>query len=388
MPVNYQQIQSQIQRLGDQEIRRSRELAERTQRARELLERLSNDGGIFRERMQAALEADRYLRCAIPPDEDPLLPVHVSPEPAACALLAADGSQIFPNPHDAVYFGLVNVGVFRWQSGDPLPPRETTVSVLLSEDDLLENGGGEDAISLRRDVQERSELVRLAAAETLPVVALTDGLLEFFRQPGDAGPLSCLAEKYVEELAALKGSGGIPAGYVDRPRADLVVRLLEIGDVDLPPGAYKDRPLGGVADAALFSRILTRPGDRSALFGIQSTATDWFKGDCALHFFYFNAGAPGQPWLARVEITDWVAKDSEKLSLLQAMLFEQVRILSPRPYPYALARAHEIAVVRMDERREVEAMVQTELTRRGIAPGSESNKQAFKLLEGKKRFSR
>ena len=124
-------------------------------------------------------------------------------------------------------------------------------------------------------------------------------------------------------------------------------------------------------------------GQRSAVFGIQSGSRTHYTGDLALHFFYLNVGIEKHPALVRVEIPKWVADDEEKLNLLHAALLEQCRMMGARPYPYVLHRAHEIAVVKFEEKRQLEQMLQLELRKAGVVPEAGSNKQSAKELPGK-----
>jgi hypothetical protein len=91
------------------------------------------------------------------------------------------------------------------------------------------------------------------------------------------------------------------------------------------------------------------------------------------------------PWLVRVEVPRWVAEDTDKLNLLQLALVQQCRVMGSRPYPYILHRAHEIAVVKFDERRQVEQMLELELRRAGSELETGSNKQSAKDLPGRTR---
>jgi hypothetical protein len=59
--------------------------------------------------------------------------------------------------------------------------------------------------------------------------------------------------------------------------------------------------------------------------------------------------------------------------------------MGARPYPYILHRAHEIAVVKFEEKQQVEQMLELELRRAGGELGSPSNKQSAKDLPGKTR---
>jgi hypothetical protein len=114
---------------------------------------------------------------------------------------------------------------------------------------------------------------------------------------------------YKQVLSHLHELKVTTAGYVDKPSADLVTRLLEVAMTPQPELAgMRDRhPLRGVADLSLYSRLLA-PGERSAVFAMQSQSAKNYPGPLALHFFYLNVGRAGRPWISRVEIPAWVAE--------------------------------------------------------------------------------
>ncbi len=57
-----------------------------------------------------------------------------------------------------------------------------------------------------------------------------------------------------------------------------------------------------------------------------------------------------------------------------------------RPYPYALHRAHEIAVVTYQEKGQISDMIALEYHKRGIEVPGQSYKQSAKDLPGKTRY--
>jgi hypothetical protein len=57
--------------------------------------------------------------------------------------------------------------------------------------------------------------------------------------------------------------------------------------------------------------------------------------------------------------------------------------MGARPYPYILHRAHEVAVVKFDEKRQVEQMLEMELRRSGDDSEGASYKQSAKDLPGR-----
>ena len=174
----------------------------------------------------------------------------------------------------------------------------------------------------------------------------------------------------------------ITAGYVDKPLADLAVRLLELAeltDEELGKTPHS-HPLEGITDTFLF-QFLLQPGERSAIFGLRSRTAKQFEehnAQLALRFFYLNVGFPEKPSLARVEIPEWVASQPERIDLLHGSLMEQCRKMGTNPFPYALHRAHEIAVVQYEEKRQIEGRIMAEYTGKGLPMGSYSNKQANK----------
>jgi hypothetical protein len=193
--------------------------------------------------------------------------------------------------------------------------------------------------------------------------------------------------QYLQALNQLAEMEAITAGYVDKPAANLVVRLLEAARAapeDLA-NIRRYQPLRGVTDKVLF-RDLLAPGERSAVFALQSQSAKSYPGPLALHFFYLNVGRLGRPWLARVEIPAWVAEKPQALDTLHAVLIDQCQIMGTRPYPYLLHRAHETAVVSLDERDQVTQMISMELRQRGVSIEGPSHKQSAKDQPGRTRL--
>ena len=61
-----------------------------------------------------------------------------------------------------------------------------------------------------------------------------------------------------------------------------------------------------------------------------------------------------------------MAGDRQRLDDLQAVLFQQCQILGSRPYPYLIHRAHEAAVVSLEEKEQIQQMIVRELFSRGV----------------------
>jgi hypothetical protein len=387
MPVNYLDLKSQIKQLGQSALTRRSELKLKLADCRTLLEANADNLIQLQHLVEESIAKNKGLRCAVPVSESLTCHIPAPLQPAGVTIIAADGSQINPDPHGSVFYGLVNVGIFRIKPGSGKAPNEITISDLLY-DDKLQTGSGsasEDLISLLRDVKERQVLARLAAAEAAPVITLTDGPLELYHEPRQEKRYESEFANYLAALDELALNNVITAGYVDRPRADLVVRLLELLSADNDPKKPETRPFTGVTDLALFKDILG-PAERSAVFTLQSSSSGDYTGRKALHFFYINSSSSAKPAIARVEIPLWVAENPLSLTTLHAVLVEQARQSGMRPYPYPLIRAHEIAVVKMTDRDQLTSLIETELINSGAAPGEVSPKSSFKSTEERTRL--
>ncbi|NWG34781.1 MAG: DNA double-strand break repair nuclease NurA [Chloroflexi bacterium] len=396
MPINYQEVYTQIQTIGAGAKERKKRKEEAQARAREWFAAFDSQLDLLRSKVDSARAIDPNLRCAYPLDEPLASSFDVRPASVSPTLIAADGSQINPDRHAAVQFGLVNVGAIIMKMKSAEPPQIVTDSELLFGDDLLPNGipMSDGMVALKRDLAERKKLDDLSKEIHGPVITFTDGPIELWGMKGD-DPTSYedFIEKYKGVLSRLQSRGVITAGYVDKPSADLVVRLLEIAiaDNEQIQKLREFHPLRGVSDRWLYGERenpLLKPGHRSAVFKIQSSSEKRYTGVLSLHFFYLNVGTEGHPWPVRVEIPKWVADDREKLNLLQAVLVEQCRMMGSKPYPYLLNRAHEIAVVKNEEKQQIEQLLAMELSKQGEETDSASPKQTGKdsLASGRKRY--
>lgn len=387
MPVDLLQAKKQIREKSRQTALKKHEKEKRLEQARILFNEYSGDNAALIERVDKATVHNPGLRCAVP-DLEPIQFTGLPSEKIGkYVIFAADGSQIVPSRHDRVEFGVINTGVFRMTAGDDpaQKPTEITRTRLLYGNDL-ENGGKpvtDDLVAMWRDLEERSILAELVSLETWTVFTLTDGPLELYHEPRQQEEFADLFQNYISELFKMAGMGAISAGYVDKPRADLVIRLLELAALDEKDldQAGRYRPFAGVTDMELFDPIL-KPGQRTAVFRLQSISARSYPGDIGLHFFYLNAGAQGHPAFSRVEIPAWVARNSDCVGQVHAVLVEQCKHLGARPYPYALHRAHEIAVVGREEKQALEDMIVSELYHLGLDVEDQSYKQIHKDQSG------
>jgi hypothetical protein len=374
LSLQFEKIVPQVEKMGAALARRNDTVAEQTQLAGQQLMEL-NDLDTIWDQIMVARRNDAGFRGAAPFDE-PINEAISKPEcPAQATILAADGSQIYPDPHGAALYWLTNIGVFLYPHGEESLPDIITEPQLFYEDkDVREQDGrliATAAINARRAVYEMQVLAR----ETMrcrdwprPLVAMYDGpLLSLFmgKEVTNAGELTL---SYHEALDIMHNAGAGLLGYVDRPKSTFVVNTIFLMSLD-PDQVKRGNlqtagPLEGLTDRDLYQWILG-PGDRSGLMIQQSPQNKAYReanDDHEIVFFYMNVASPQQePYLARVEVPMWVARDKAMVGALQAVLYAQCQITDR--YPYALTRADEVAVVHAHEKRALDEMIGIELLR-------------------------
>lgn len=397
MALDFQQVRQQVLQLGERARLREQRLEDLREQARRLLEQYSNDLSTVRQKVELIAGGyDPSLRCAMPFEEHLATRVAPPPMPGSLTILAADGSQIAPDRHAEVEYCLINVGAVEMHCGSQQAARTHVSSQLLYAEDMETPAGliTEAILSLKRDLAERAVLAQLVArlsdeqpsspgTRVSPVVTFTDGRMELWgaqeRDIEGQSEYQKSLQAYTRVLEQLADCGAITAGYIDKPSGIPVVRMLEL--MLIPPDQLGEvrrrRPLSGVRDTDLFRNLL-EPGERSAVFALQSAAAKTYTGRLGLHFFYLNVGRPGHPWLGRVELPAWVAESPQMVATLHAVLLQQCRAMGARPFPYLLHRAHEVAVVPMQEKEQVTQMIALELRRQGVSPAEGSAKQFAK----------
>ena len=378
MPVNYEQLRTQLKNSG-QTLRLRHDAFNRAANQYETELRAEAENADLRERINAALAEKPETRCALPREEaiDTTHPLPPLP-PVQIRLLACDGSQISPSRHDEISFGLINTAVVELIIHSGQTPRIIPRTKLLPFDDLP----SENLLGVQRDAAEKRFLAEIAAqtAHDITTFALTDGPLELFTDTPEMQGQDLLKAEYLEALTELAAHKIPAAGYIDRPRSEPVLRMLDL----LRTGSAKEDKKPGADDSILFSRLLA-PGERSAVFGMNSRLNRDLGEDLRLCFFYMNIGRPGHPYISRVELPAWAAEESFIPDLLHAVLIEQCRVLGEHPYPFILHRAHESAVVTFAEKEEIKTPLLKEMTANGLTPPEKSNKQIAKDLIGDRR---
>lgn len=309
------------------------------------------------------------------------LPAH----PGRMDIIAADGSQIYPDRHSLALYYLINIGSIVYQHGIDQAPTCNSWPYIFFESNELYDGDhiiGSTEVDTRRDVAEIAELRRCAShvADAVPSIALLDNGLLLHGAPYSRRhhKHDIALMEYLSELDSLQATGVALAGVIDRPRASQVLGLAHLSG--LPRDNITQESLQSLgklvrlSDAMLFRNL--DPGERSALFvsGSYNNLKHYQPKKHKVCFFYVNVGQIDGPIsILRVEVPEWVAQDSDKMHLVHAAVVEQCRATDG--FPYVLIRAHELAVVSTKEHREVDQMAAQAMIRHGIFPRISSKQQ-------------
>lgn len=328
----------------------------------------------------AASPEGQEVDCSSPTQErlDATFPVPALPSSAT--IIAADGSQIYPDPHGWALYFLINTGslVYRHGSGEaPQAETEPHVGEAIDQEGNLLAG---ERISARRDVAEMCKLAEKAgeAAGDEPLVALLDSTLglRVWSATIPQQEQEALQDEYDRALDRLRRSGTALAGVVSRSRRAGAVSLLELAQKEDPQdSAGRPSPFLGITDQALWGDL--QAGERSALMCAG--------GSPPVYYFYLNTEPPDTPRQpgseaepARIEIPDWVAFSEEKLAWVHTLVYDQCIINGG--YPYALSRADELAIILGEEREALEMMILRAASRQGAPFLRTSLKEAQKRI--------
>ncbi|MDX1995777.1 MAG: DNA double-strand break repair nuclease NurA [bacterium] len=318
------------------------------------------------------------------------------PSPERATIIAADGSQIYPDEQSPIHYYLLNVGMFIFHHGtDHLPETISFPHLAFHKSevhDAQKRLVSNRTVDARRTLEEMRQLAAMAwnyRHSGLPVVTLYDNNLLFWAA-NDVTDSDQIMREYQAALVQLHDSGAILGGYVDNPhRSRVVLRLLflmSMKDQEEVKRRQKEIPfcgdMEGLSDRHLFRAVL-RPGERSAVMVQNSPRNLLYKRrgvSYEIAFFYVKVGTWEQSNIARVDIPAWVTRIPGGVDCIHALLLEQCQMQGRNPYPYALTRADELARVTGRDKQQLEEMINLELRKKGIDPRAISAKSRGKLL--------
>ncbi|MCL2149641.1 MAG: DNA double-strand break repair nuclease NurA [Dehalococcoidia bacterium] len=342
-----------------------------------LLDKSSLDFETLRQKIETSGKKTPWLMAGLvgPPGERFPQP----PTPPNHTVLATDGSHIDVDRHQSVRCYLINIGQVRLNYGDDASAELSNIPKLYAgkAEMYLSNGLHKQAVEstllgIKRTLAEFSHLATMSGdvPPERSALALVDGSLILWGLASEKYPdfvsQELLENGYLqtmEEFRLLAEHRCIAlASYISFPRSADVVNSLRlvrcpkvVADCDkhcknTPSDIRPCEFVAGLQDSDLFGRLLNN-NERSAVFYSQSRISGRY-GQHRVHFYYLKLTDE----IARVEVPQWVATDTEKLALTHALILDQCH--RGNGYPVALAEAHEQAVVTGVDRASFQHMLE------------------------------
>jgi hypothetical protein len=379
MTLRLHKAAKQIDRLRENAVRRAQRVQAELPGARKAFDRAAERSDLYE---LARRKAEGGWDGAMPAAGEELSSFKATPAlPAVLALVAVDGSQVYPDHHAATLFYAVNIGFFlhRYDAGETDSGSEPEI---VFEEDLISPEGSlipNTVIDARRTVEEMATLERMARAEkqSAPgraVLALADGgiALRIDEKAFPPAERGALQRRFFASLDALAAEKIPVAGYISRPGGSPVLSLLALAAEDAAEHAPGRKtagrgPFPSLDDRMLFETLLP-PGARSPIFEFAAYWNNLYRNrepNQSAHFFYLNVGR-SYPVVARVELPAWTAADPLLVDCVHSVLIEQCAVTLNDPYPYGLIRADEEAFVSGEDRKYLEQEMAVALIRGGM----------------------
>lgn len=340
----------------------SNEQRQRVEKLRRAVDALAACGPGWETLRDACAQAKRdALRAGLL--EAPTNRYAVPERPTPLTVVAADGSQIYPDRHVEPHCYLLNVSRIAFQYGtSERPLMEAVPHFHYKRDEYLEEfykdlnedlttKATTEVVSALRDALELENLFDTAVASRIPgrpLVALADGTLIrwMLRRMQNHALEQVLIAQYTGILTRFFEEQVPLCSYISMPGNTEVVNLLRfyLGEHETPT----EQTLEGVADRWLFEQTL-RPGERSAVFESSSHIQREYADRDRICYFYVRIwGGEATSEVGRVEVPAWVAASPELLDLIHATILSECE--KGDGYPMILSEAHEQAVIRARER--------------------------------------
>ena len=275
------------------------------------------------------------------------------------AVLAVDGSQIYPDRHAAgAGCFLINIGSSLLSYGKNSSVEFSSEPHLMMPDDLEDQERGirfsVELVDLARESYELKAMHTIAKKAIQKPICLVDGSLIFWQLEGKEPELkSYFLSDYLRSLDACYRDDILVAGYISFPKSRELVNLVKLGLCQfgnapcLPCAATAQTEacdqIYSLIDTHVTSFFLER-WQRTTLFLSRSKIVERYPEHLKPHFFYLQA----EHETVRVEVPQWIANDEQKLNKICMVIADQ--IIKGNGYPVVLAEAHEQAVVKGADR--------------------------------------
>lgn len=281
------------------------------------------------------------------------------------AILAVDGSQIYPERHiSGINCFVLNIGQCLLEYSQKSRVVLKSEPKVLTFDQAIPDNDEKFSLDLVDFKREELELnTALENAITLypgyknqgtPFAVFFDGSLIFWQLEGKHPDVKkYFINQYIQALDGFYQHNIPIASYISMPKSRELVNLTKIGfcrfeHANCIPchSIYQTFPcksVDNVLDTQLGQRFLNK-FERTTVFQSNSKITGNYPQHLKPCFLYLNIGTE----IIRLEFPAWVAQNSEHLDLICKIAIDQAN--KGNGYSVALAEAHEQAVIKGADR--------------------------------------
>jgi hypothetical protein len=360
----------------------------------ELAQKLLTNALESQEKLVEAQEKwrERILFANATPTEPLNTCIDIPIPPKIHTVIATDGSQIAPNHHEIAYCYLLNIGRVVLHYGQNRHPLlDSLPEIFYRQEDLyLSRQWGirtEEWMSYRRTASETTVLAELACSvnadlTSVPSLAMVDGSLIYWfleQLPQDAR--NHIIPPILQAWRKLQDAQIPLMGYVSASRNVEGINFLRLlacphpvpDCVNFCPNQTEKVPckvFEPLRDATLWATEL-QPGQRGLLWRSNARILDLYQ-EQQIYFCYVHVGTE----IARIELPEWVAKNSSMLNQALGLMLAQVQ--KGYGYPVAIAEAHNQAVVRGGDKARFFALLERQMIKAGLKNVGTSYKETRK----------
>lgn len=270
---------------------------------------------------------------------------------SAYAVMAIDGSQIYPDRHQQAGCYLINIGAVQLCYGiDGKSIFFDSVPYVFSFTDDKETEFNTEYVNCKREELELAKAYDygLQMKQALPEhhsAILLDGSLIFWHLEGKEEELKQqFVTRYCDTLEQFYKHNILVASYISFARSKELINLVRLALCEFDP-SKKDisKSVERIVDPQLAYCFL-KPHQRTTIFYNHASIVNLYPAHLRPCFFYLHVGHE----IARIELPAWIAQDEATVNLLASMILDQA--IKGRGYPVCLAEAHEQAVVKGPDR--------------------------------------
>ncbi len=234
MALELSKLTGQVDAMGQALAGRRDGLLDKLAHARAVLADRPDVSDELKRKIDVAREIDEWRRGAIPQGRRLDECAGPTAAPAVYTLIAADGSQIYPDRHSFAAYYLLNTGAIVLRAGSGEAPTVSCQPELFFEDADLYDGEGRirtpEYVSAQRNRREIQTLADLAEAEraalggdlSVPIICVIDGpLLPWLRpDPERADTINQEIEFFAAQMDSYhhRRPACTPAGYARQQR--------------------------------------------------------------------------------------------------------------------------------------------------------------------------